>query len=302
MLHNEPGENILSQCVLPFLVSLIASHFHCIDHLQPHFTVSLWPSCWPNQSGNISGGTHIPLLWASRIFHAIVSLYIRFDVSLPVVFVLIWIIQVNIPVKPIFSVQNAFRGTVFIPLSWITVESVYLAVIYFLSSSSREVICRQSWWQRWSFWQFKCSCTIMLKVWLGWFDNLFSIGNVSYGCDLLVLSERFLLCSTQVLAALPHLQKVMVLDHLLQILFLCLWFHLQVIFSFRHIQCCIIACLYLVIDCTKLPHYDYFLKGLAYGFRLPPVNNALRNRRTTFDSDSSQYAGDISEATSPISA
>jgi len=71
-----------------------------------------------------------------------------------------------------------------------------VANVQYLCSSSREVLCRQSWWQRWSFWQFKCSRTIMLEVWPGCFDNLFGIGNVSNCCHLLGSSARFILWST----------------------------------------------------------------------------------------------------------
>jgi len=89
-----------------------------------------------------------------------------------------------------------------------TVDSSDWLDIQYMTSSSRGVLCRQTCWKRWSFWQCKCSCTIMLKIWPGWFDDFFGIWNVSYGRHLVVFSARFLLCRMQVLNTLPHLQKV----------------------------------------------------------------------------------------------
>ena len=192
----ETGENILTHSVLLCLVSLIHHHFHCIDCHLPLFNNYLWPLCWLNQSGNMWWGTQIPLRWAYRILDAIVHLYIRFIICLLVVVTLIWSMQFNIPVKPIFGVWNGFRCTTLITFGWMTVDCFHLADIQYLGSSSREVLCRQSWWHRWSFWQFECSRTIMLTVWPGCFDDLFDIWNASYCCYLVVLSVRFLLCRT----------------------------------------------------------------------------------------------------------
>jgi len=66
------------------------------------------------------------------------------------------------------------------------VDSVDSADILNFSFSYRVVLCRQSWWQRWSFRQFKCSHTILSKELPGCFDDLFSIWNVSYSWHLLV--------------------------------------------------------------------------------------------------------------------
>jgi len=60
----------------------------------------------------------------------------------------------------------------------------------------REVLCRQSWWQIWSFWKSKCRRTIMLEDWSECFDNLFIIWNIYYSCTLLLLCSKFLLSST----------------------------------------------------------------------------------------------------------
>jgi hypothetical protein len=76
------------------------------------------------------------------------------------------------------------------------VDSSDSANIQYLSSFCREVLCRQCWWHRWFFRQFKCSRTIMLKDWLGCFDDLFGIWIVSYSCHLFVLSVTLLLCSS----------------------------------------------------------------------------------------------------------
>jgi hypothetical protein len=70
------------------------------------------------------------------------------------------------------------------------------------------VLCTQSWWRRWSFWHFKCSHTIILKVWPGCSDHIFSIWYVSYSSHLGILTARFPLCSLLTMAALPHLQNV----------------------------------------------------------------------------------------------
>ena len=185
----------LTHPVLLFLPSFISPRFYSIDRHQHLFGLSLWLPCWPNQSGNIRRRAHILLLWAFQILDAIIVLYIRFIVRCAILFAANWIIQVAIPVSPIISVWKAFRCAILIAFDWMTVDSPDSADIYGLSSFSREVLCRQSWWQRWSFWQFKCSRTIMLKEWRGCFDNLFSVRNVSYSGHLLVLSARFLLGS-----------------------------------------------------------------------------------------------------------
>jgi len=193
--HKEPAEHILSHSVLHYSVSPDPPCFGSIDRHQPLFSLFLWPPWWLNQSGHVRSGTHIPLLRAFRILEAIVLLYIRFIVCLTVVFPLIWIIRVTVPVEPIFSVQNAFGCTVIMTVNWMTVDSPYSANIQHLCLSSSKFLCRQSWWQWWSFRQFKCSCTLMLKEWPGCFDAVFCIWNVSYGCNLFVSSGWFLLCS-----------------------------------------------------------------------------------------------------------
>jgi hypothetical protein len=45
------------------------------------------------------------------------------------------------------------------------VDYLNSADIQYLSSSSREILWRQSWWQRRSFWQCTCCRTTMLKEW-----------------------------------------------------------------------------------------------------------------------------------------
>jgi len=77
----------------------------------------------------------------------------------------------------------------------------------------------------------------MLKVWLGCFDDLFSIWNVSYSCYLHVLSTRFLLCSREVLAALSHLHIVVNLGYSVQCLFSRLSLQFQVGVSVHCTQC-----------------------------------------------------------------
>jgi len=122
-----------------------------------YFSLALWLRCWRNQYRNIWCGTHITLLWAFRILDATVSPYIRFKFCLTFVIAVNWIIQVAIPVEPMSGVWNTFRCAILTALDWMTVHSCHLPDIQYFSLSSRQIICRQSWWQRWSFWQFKCS-------------------------------------------------------------------------------------------------------------------------------------------------
>jgi len=186
----------LTHSVLLFLSSCISPRFYSIDRHQHRFSLSLWLPCWQNQSEQIGHVAPILLLWAFRILNASVRLYIRFIVRCAILFAVIWIIQVAIPVRPTIGVRNVFRYAVLVAFDWMTVDSQDLADIQDLSSSCREVLCRQSWWQRWSFWQFRCSSTIRLKEWRGCFDDLFRVWNLSYSSHLLILRARFLLHST----------------------------------------------------------------------------------------------------------
>lgn len=112
----------------------------------------------------------------------------------------------------------------------------------------------------------------MLIVWPRGFDDHFGIWNGSYGRHLLFFWMRFFLCSTLVLGALPHLQKVMNLRHSLQLSRLSLIVQFQVIFSFRGIRFCAITCQYSNLGLSKVPNYDIFLKHLASSFKLFPAN------------------------------
>jgi len=161
--------------VLLFLLFFIPPYFYCIDCNQHLFSLSLLLACWPNQSSNIWCGTHILLLWAFGILDAICLLYNTFIVCRVIVFTVIWIIQVTIPVQPIFGVQNAFTCTNLITSDWMTVASSDAAGIQYLSLSPREIVCTQSGWHRKSFWQFEYSHTIMLKEWPGCFEDLFRV-------------------------------------------------------------------------------------------------------------------------------
>jgi len=213
-----PGGNTLTHSVLFCFVPLIPARFHRIIRHQHVFHHFFRPACWQHQSGNIKCGRHIRLLWGFRILDAILHLSVEFCVSLPAVFAGIWITEVTIPVGLIFLVRNAFICTVQITFGWMVVDSFDSVDITYVSSSSREVLCSQSWWQWWSFWLFTCRHTIMLEVWPGCFDDLFSIWNISYGCHLLLLGARFLQCSIWVLAARPHCPKVVYFDHSVQFL------------------------------------------------------------------------------------
>jgi len=118
-----------------------------------------------------------------------------------------------------------------------TINSVYSAYIEIFSFSSREVLGGQSWWQMWSFQQFKCSCTTTLKVWPECFDNHVCIWNEFYSWHLLVLSIRFLLPSMYVLADLPNLQNVVDFGDSVQYIFICVSLHSLVVINLCQIQC-----------------------------------------------------------------
>jgi hypothetical protein len=60
---------------------------------------------------------------------------------------------------------------------------------------------------------------------------------------LIVLSTRVILRCMEVLAALPHLQKVMDLRHSVQFILLCLSLHFHVVISICRIQYWGMACL-----------------------------------------------------------
>jgi len=121
-LHKEAGE-LLMHSILLCLQSFISPRFYCIDHHQHLFSLSLQLWCWPNQSRNSSRGTCILLVWVFRIVDAIVLLVIRFIVCCTIVFAVIWIIQVAIPVKLIFSVRNPFWCANLITFYRMTVDS-----------------------------------------------------------------------------------------------------------------------------------------------------------------------------------
>jgi len=193
-IRKEAGEPLTHSVVL-FLHFLIQPDVNCIDRHQHLFSLTVWLAWTPNQSRNIWYGAHIPLFRAFWILDTILLLYHRFNVCRAVLFTVIWSIEVPIPVKLDFGVRNAFRYAILITFDWMTVDTSDSVDIQYSSSSSREVHCRQSWWQRRSFWQFKCNHTIMLKEWLGCVDNIFRVRNVSYGGHLLVMSARFLLGS-----------------------------------------------------------------------------------------------------------
>jgi len=129
----------------------------------------------------------------------------------------------------------------------------------------------------------------MLKEWPGCFDDLFRIPNVSYGGYLLVLRARFLLGSTDVVAALPHLQKVVNLGHSVQFSFLCLCLHFRVIFCVHGIQFWVSACQNPVSGSSKLRYNNFFAKDLTIGFWLPPANSISAEGKTGLHSNTMWY-------------
>jgi len=79
------------------------------------------------------------------------------------------------------------------------------------------------------------------------------------------------------------------LGHSVQFPFLLLCLHFQGIFSFRSIQCWAIAQHYPVLGSSKLPYYDFFAKGLTWGFWLPTADNLSPKQRTGLLSDTVWY-------------
>jgi len=144
-LHNELSDNTLTHFVILFLDHLISPRFYYIHHYQCLFKLLLGSSFRLNHSGKILCGTHTPLFQGFQILTPFVQFHVWFIVFLPVVFAVIWINQVPIPVKPIFSVWNGFRWTMPDTFGRMADNSFDLADIQYLSSSSREVLSRQSW-------------------------------------------------------------------------------------------------------------------------------------------------------------
>jgi len=179
-LHERPGENTSTYSVVLCLNPLIRPRFHCMDSHQHQSSRFLWPPCWLNQSGNILCNTHHLLIWGFWFFDAIVQLHVEFIVCLPVIFAVSWIIQDFFPGKPFLGSWNTSRCTIIFTFGRMAMNSFHSAYIQHLSWSSRQILCRLSWWQRWSFRQFKSSCTAMLAAWLGCFYDHFCIWNVSH--------------------------------------------------------------------------------------------------------------------------
>jgi len=91
------------------------------------------------------------------------------------------------------------------------------------------------------------------------------------------------------MAALPHLQKVVNLGHSVQCPFLRLFLHFRVVFCVCGIQFRVSACLNPVIGSSKLPYDDFFAKGLACGYWLPPANHNSAKGKTGLHSDTMWY-------------
>jgi len=72
--------------------------------------------------------------------------------------------------------------------------------------------------------------------------------------------------SRKVLAALPHLEKVMNLGQSMLFSFLRIYLHFRVVSCEWGIQFSVSACQNPVIGSCKLPDNDCFAKGLACGF------------------------------------
>jgi len=142
--------------------------------------------------------------------------------------------------------------------------------IQYSSSSSKVVRCRQSCWLRWSFWQWKCCCTIILRVCPGWINDHFSNQNVSNSCHLFGLSTSIFLGRTEGLTALQHLSNVVNLGYSGQISFLYFPVQFYDVFSFDCIQYRIIACQSPINASRILPYNKSLGMCLVLGFWLHP--------------------------------
>jgi hypothetical protein len=142
MIHKEAAES-LTHSVIRVLHSRFPSRFDCVDRHEHLFSMCFWLPCRTNQSENIWRGTHIALLWGVRMLDALVLVHIRFNVRCAIIFSVIWIISGHIPVKPIFSVLNAFRCAILLTFKWMMVDSPDSVDIEDLSSSSRKFLSRQ---------------------------------------------------------------------------------------------------------------------------------------------------------------
>jgi len=97
-----------------------------------------------------------------------------------------------------------------------------------LSSCSREVLCRQTWWQRWSFWQFKCSRTIMLKEWPESATTLVSVWNTRvFRTALTPLMEHLTLWRR--ITCFPSPRRQVVLHPYLHYFAPGMWWHIRTI-------------------------------------------------------------------------
>jgi len=90
-IHREADEP-LTHSVLLIPRSLIPPRFNCFDCHQHHLSLSMWPLCRPNQSGNNWRGTHIPLIWTFRILDANDLLDVRFNIRCATISAVICII------------------------------------------------------------------------------------------------------------------------------------------------------------------------------------------------------------------
>jgi len=93
-------------------------------------------------------------------------------------------------------------------------------------------------------------------------------------------------------AALPHLQKVVNLSHSVQFPFLRIILHLRVVFCMWSIQFPVSACQNSNFGSSKLADNEFFAKGLACGFSLPPPNNISAKGKTGLQSETMWYDRD----------
>jgi len=170
-----------------------------------------------------------------------------------------------------------------------TVDSLTLADISYLSSFSMVVDCTQWWWQRWSFRQSKCSHSIILTLWPWCCDSFFGIWNVSYVRHLHVLSPWFHLSSTYGWTTPPHLQQVMDLGHSVQWSFLRLSCQFQVVFIFCCGHCWVIIRQYPVAGAGQVSLNEFFVEGVACDLWLPPADSVSPKGDTGLQSTTMLY-------------
>jgi hypothetical protein len=165
-LHIELGDYTLMHYILLFLDPDIPPYFLSIDSHQHQISHILWSSYRPNQSGKIQCGTHIPLLKCFWILTVIVHFHMWFLVRLPVFFA---VLDNPSPhsswgnLRCLKCVQGNYPHHFQQDDCQILVLGGYSIIEFVLQGGHfQTMLVTQG-----IFGQFKCTHTILLKVWRG---------------------------------------------------------------------------------------------------------------------------------------